>query len=105
MPSIASQLPVKFENGAEWMDIRCQCGECGKYLPDKFVRGAVRKQTNDMASVEASGVCLDCKLLTRFVYRLYADGRITGLRGDGWHTWGGKQPTLLSRLKRALGIR
>lgn len=103
MPSIASQMPVQFANGAHWYELECECRGCGKVLPEEQVRGAVVRHDR-MASIEASGVCHDCRLLTRFVYRLHDDMRITGPREDGWRTWGGQRVTLFQRLKSVFGF-
>lgn len=59
-------------------------------------------QTARMATIEASGICRDCKVLTRFLYRLHDDMRITGPGNDGWRTWGGPQSSLIQRVKRLL---
>lgn len=104
MPSLDSQMPVQFANGTQWHSLECECRSCGKVLPIRQVRGAITRQTAHMATMEAVGVCHDCKLLTRFVYRLHDDMRMTGPRQDGWHTWGGQQTGLIQRLKRLLGI-
>ena len=90
MPSIASQMPVIFPNGAQWCELECECKGCGKALPENLVRGAVVRQNEHMASIEASGVCHECRLLTRYCYRLHDDMR---------RTWGGYRPTLIQRLK------
>ena len=104
MPSIASQMPVIFSNGAQWSELECECKGCGKALPANLVRGAVVRQNEHMASIEASGVCHECRLLTRYCYRLHDDMRITGPREDGWRTWGGYRPTLIQRLKSVFEI-
>lgn len=103
MPTIASQMPVVFANGAEWHSLKCECRGCGKVLPPEQVCGAVVLQNAHMVSVEASGVCHSCRVLTRYVYRLHDDMRITGPREDGWHTWGGRSPSLFQRVMSAFG--
>lgn len=104
MPTVSSQLPVRFDNGAEWDKFKGECQGCGRELPDDALHGAVVRQTASMYSIEASGVCTDCMLLTRFVFRLYDDMRITGPRGGQWLTWGGKSKSLWSRICSALQI-
>lgn len=105
MPSIASQMPVVFANGAQWEGLQCECQGCNRVLPENDVRGAVIKQSEHMVAIEASGVCVGCNLLTRFVYRLYDDMRITGPRESGWQTWGGKKPSLLQRIRQFIRMR
>ena len=104
MPSIASQMPVQFQNGAVWEEFRAECKGCGQTLPHELVRGLLARQTPRMASIEASGVCRECKLLTRFVYRLHDDMTITGPRNGRWLTWGGKPRGWVERLRSAIGF-
>lgn len=103
MPSITSQMPIFFANGAQWSEIKGECKGCGCELPDNTVRGLIVRHTPKMVSVEAVGVCHDCKLLTRFLYRLYDDMRITGLRDGKWKTWA-PRPTVLERVRALIRI-
>lgn len=98
MPTIASQMPVEFPNGAYFSEFKGECQGCRIELPDDVVRGSVVKHTNAMFALEACGVCHDCHLVTRFIYRFHDDMTLTGQRSDGWHKWGGKKPTLLERI-------
>lgn len=43
MQSIASQLPVKFDNGTEWNDLECYCKQCAAVLRADMVRGRVSR--------------------------------------------------------------
>lgn len=104
MPSITSQMPVSFENGAQWSELKGECKGCGCELPNDAVRGHVARQTHHMVSVEAAGVCHDCKLVTRFVYRLHDDMRITGPRDGRWLTWGAKRSSWWTQLRAVLGF-
>lgn len=104
MRTIASQFPVTFDNGAVWNKLTCACRGCGETLPDDQVRGAIIRRSEHMASIEASGVCYPCNLLTRYVYRLYDDRRITGPRNGQWQTWYAKPPSVFQRIRRSLGF-
>lgn len=104
MPAISSQMPVTFENGAKWYELMGECKGCGHELPDNLVRGMVTRQTPHMVSVEAAGICHECKLVTRFVYRLHDDMKITGPRDGKWLTWGGKRPGFLTKFRAMLGV-
>jgi len=90
MPSLSSRFPVRFPNGVTWTNLTCECAGCQKPLPDDEVRGAVVPHGKHMVSIEAAGLCHDCRLITRYVYRLYDDLRITGPRHGKWLTWGGQ---------------
>lgn len=103
MPTVASQMPVEFPNGAQWHSLACECNGCHRELPEEQVRGSIVRHNEHMAALEACGLCHDCQLVTRYIYRLHDDMRITGPRDDGWHTWGGQPPSLLQRVKRAIG--
>lgn len=87
MPSIASQLPVGFENGAEWEHLTGMCNICCEEIPDDLLRGAVTKPRSDLVVVEAMGICRVCMVATPFLYRFHADMRITGICGGKWRTW------------------
>lgn len=104
MPTIASQMPVTFENGSVWDGFKGECQGCGKTLPDADLRGAVVRHGKSMAAIEASGVCRECLLLTRFVYRLHDDRRITGPRGNRWLTWELRPKGFLGRIRSIIGM-
>lgn len=87
MATIASQMPLTFDNGSIWEVFKGECNGCGQSLPDRCLRGRVIPQTPQIFSIEASGVCHECRLLTRFIYRLHDDMSITGPRADGWQKW------------------
>jgi hypothetical protein len=100
MPTVASQMPVTFSNGSSIHQFKGECSGCDCELVDDSVHGAVVKHSGSMFAVEACGVCHDCNLVTRFVYRFHDDMTITGPRGNGWHTWGGKKSTWLESLRQ-----
>lgn len=96
MPSVMSQFPVAFANNAVWEEFDGECSCCGKTLLREHVRGLVARPIPSVAVVEAAGVCGDCKLVTRFNYRLHDDMRLSGQREDGWKTWKAN-PTIWDR--------
>jgi len=65
-------------------------------------RASVAAAIVNWFAVEACGVCHDCHLVTRFVYRFHDDMTITGLRENGWNTWGGKKTTLIGYLRQLI---
>lgn len=97
MPAIAAQMPVVFENGMQWSELRGTCAGCSREIPAEHLRGAIARHNAHMAAVEAVGICFECKLLTRFVYRLHDDHRITGPRQGRWVEWRPK-PSVLEQL-------
>ena len=99
MNSITSYFPIEFSNGAVWEELDGECKSCKNTLPRTMVRGLVSRPFPNVAVVDAVGVCDECKLLTRYHFRLYDDMSITGLSGAKWETWKAK-PTIWQRLIR-----
>ncbi len=63
--------------------------------------GLVSQPFANVAVVEAVGLCHECRLVTRFMYRLHDDMRVSGLDKSGrWATWQMRksQPGVLERL-------
>lgn len=88
MPSIDSQFPVTFENGAFWKSITGHCNGCNKDIAPSLFKGRVTRPMRNVAVVEAVGVCPECKLVTEYIYRLHDDMRITGINKKGqWIVW------------------
>lgn len=87
MPTIESQFPVRFPTGSEWRQLTGTCSGCGQKLEGDRLHGAVTMQGPHTAVVDAVGVCHECKLITRYFYRLHDDSRITGLKDGQWRTW------------------
>ncbi len=101
MPSIASQFPVIFENGACWTELACACNICHKDIPPDLLRGTISRPVPSVVVVEAVGVCPDCRIATPFLYRMHDDMRITGPGKGQWQTWRPKL-SLQDRLGRWL---
>jgi hypothetical protein len=99
LPSIASQMPVRFANGACWERFDGQCKACGKDIDAARLTGKVTRPMESVATVEAVGVCPPCKLVTRFHYRLHNDMRISGPTDEGWAAWQAK-PSIFDRLRK-----
>lgn len=87
MPSLNSQMPVVFDNGSQWETLDGLCDGCNSQLSPENVTGVIVPQTPRMVAVEAIGYCPKCNLLTRYVYRLHDDMRITGPMGGQWAAW------------------
>ena len=105
MPSIASQMPVRFANGAVWSEMTGHCKSCGRLLPAEFFCGAVTRPMESVAVIEAVGACTHCKLLTQFDYRLHDDMTVTGQSDRGWARWDFRRPRgLLSRPSRLIRV-
>ncbi len=103
MPAIASQFPVQFANGAVWETLTGDCKGCSCKIEPAKLRGCVNRPYPHVAVVEAVGVCRDCKLLTRFLYRLHDDMRISGPRDGKWLEWRAKS-SLLDRLRKFVDL-
>lgn len=104
METLASNFPLPYRNGACWDSLKCLCKGCDKPLEDDLVRGIVVRHHDHMAAVEAAGVCHDCRLITRFVFRLYDDMSISAPTEKGWQTWGRKREGFFRRMIRSMRI-
>lgn len=96
MPSITSQMPIEFKNGAIWTEFTGECKFCKKDVPAELLCGSVTRPIETVAVVEAVGVCPECRIATPFLYRMHDDMRLTGPCEDGWKTWRA-EPTLWER--------
>lgn len=102
LPTIGSQMPVEFENGARWECLEGQCKGCGKLIEPSLLTGRVTRVVESVASIDAIGVCHPCALVTRFSYRVHKDMRISGMTEYGWAAWRAR-PSLIDRI-RALAL-
>lgn len=98
MPSIASRMPIVFANTSRWTEFVCSCSGCGNELPPDVVRGSITRPLETVAVVEAIGVCIGCRLCTRFLYRLHADMYISGPRNGRWVTWAPRPRSSITRV-------
>jgi len=105
MDTISSYFPIEFSNGAVWEELDGECQSCKKTLPRNKVRGLVSRPFSNVAVVEAVGVCDDCKMLTRYQFRLHDDMSVTGLSGTKWRTWKAKPSFINRMLNLILGFR
>lgn len=86
-PSIASQMPVEFPNGARFLEVTANCRPCGRIIPADLFRGIITRHSAHLITLDACGVCPSCRIATPFFYRLHDDMRITGPTDHGWRTW------------------
>jgi hypothetical protein len=98
MPSIASQMPVEFENGNRWADFEGCCARCGQDIPSEFMRGSVIRQTPHSFTIEAVGVCVCCRAGTPFLVRMHDDASVTTLSNGVWGRLERKRPSRFSWL-------
>lgn len=87
-PSIASQLPVVFENNVRFDRIDAKCVGCGEAIPAEHLRGTITRPFPSVAIMDAIGYCESCNLLSPVHYRLHSDSRLSGRAKDGrWAQW------------------
>lgn len=84
-PTVASQLPVKFNNGFSFTGMTGHCSRCNQPIADEAMFGKMLFRPNQMVEVHAIGCCTECKLATMFLYRMYDDARFMTYRNDGWY--------------------
>lgn len=78
LPELTSFFPLRFSGKAVWNEFTGQCAGCKEDILDTHLRGHVRRLDGHTFTVEASGYCPSCHLVTRFMYRLHDDMSITG---------------------------
>lgn len=84
-PTVASQLPVKFNNGFSFTGMTGHCTGCKQPIADDAMFGKMDFHPNQMVEVHAIGCCPTCKLATLFLYRMYDDARFLTYQNDGWY--------------------
>ncbi|KEX94317.1 hypothetical protein [Pseudomonas sp. 7-41] len=104
MSSIASQLPVRFENKTAWHVFAGECRGCNQTIPDEHLRGAVTRTAQWCFTIEASGYCPECRSITRFLLRLHDDLTASGPMNGLWQTWKPKRKAGFAWLLRFLKL-
>lgn len=74
MPSIASQLPVRFDNGYILENFEGRCCNCETPIKPDSLHGSVVQQIQSTATIEAVGLCDRCKIAVPFIMRVRDDG-------------------------------
>ncbi len=101
MAPIESHFPIRYKNNNSWTELRGCCNGCGREITAGALRGMVSRPTDSVAIVDAVGVCVECKLLTRFFYRLHDDMRITTIRNGKWVAFK-TNPSFMDRVRNVL---
>lgn len=83
-PGIDSLLPIKFKNGHTIEDLDCRCDLCGSRIPTQRVRGMLHAIIDNVVTLDAASVCLDCNALSRQICRFRHDGTYDILFGTEW---------------------
>ncbi|BEV71784.1 MULTISPECIES: hypothetical protein [unclassified Paludibacterium] len=76
-PSVDSQLPVVFDNGARFGQLMGECLFCKTPLRRHALRGQVTRTAGNLYAIRAIGICISCRNLTKFNYRLNDNLTIT----------------------------
>lgn len=88
MASLDERLPFIFPRSSFRIDVFSgECTGCGRKLSGPNLRGMIRLDFENVATLDAIGNCVDCGFFSRFRYRLHDDGAITGLRDGRWCRW------------------
>jgi hypothetical protein len=80
MPTVASQMPLRFDNGTTCSTIAGQCDACGHQMDANVLRGRLVSQSPQVIVLEAAGTCPRCDGRSLFDYAIHDDGRIERLR-------------------------
>ncbi len=88
LPTIGSQFPLRFTNGAVWNTFTGHCAKCNGTISGPYLRGRVHVPFGETYVLEAWGLCGPCNLLTRYEYRLLPDMSMVGRDKNGdWAIW------------------
>lgn len=83
-PSIESQLPISFGKELTWHKIDFICNICGEELKPQTVHGTITSLIPSVQTLEAIGICRNCKLLIPFSFRFRDDGAIEYMQDGTW---------------------
>lgn len=83
-PRLDKVLPLTSPCTTVIQDLDCECPSCNKPIPAGAVAVDVTRPLPTVLSVNAIGVCPDCRLMTRFLMRFRQDGSWDSLRGKNW---------------------
>lgn len=94
-PTVASQLPLRFEGGPTWTEVHGRCASCKRRLEGEDLRGEVtalrdegyRTSEVKLYYMDAQGYCDRCRLVTPFRYGMTRDSRLIGVVRRGGKTW------------------
>ena len=82
-PAVITQLPIMFETGLQLLELTGQCAGCKRLIHNDLFRGRVNTGFRGVAVVEAVGVCKQCKLVTRFLFRFKKDATYETINDQG----------------------
>ena len=87
MPSIADQMPIRFEGTDFIIDhANGECQRCKKAIPNHDFRGQITRAVPSIVTIEARGLCRNCNLVTAFRFRVNHHGDFSQLIGHEWCT-------------------
>lgn len=84
--SISSQLPVVFDTGFKFTEVKGSCASCQQEFGEQRFNGRVTRPTKHVADIFAVGHCEHCNIFTEARLRVYDDYRFAQLRTEGWRT-------------------
>jgi hypothetical protein len=99
LPSIDSQLPFVFPKTKYTMtELHGACSHCGTDLRGEVLRGRlVLTEDKKTAHMQAIGLCMHCRLFTRFHYSFHDDRSVSRTAENGSvERWENKPPEIES---------
>jgi hypothetical protein len=98
MDAIQQQLPIRYKNGATWTEFSGICLGCDCPIEPENLHGQISQIIDSVVTIEAVGMCIPCRALTGFHYRLHDDMSISDPRGRRWNM----RSSFKNRLFRAM---
>lgn len=103
-PTIISQLPLEFPNGAKLETYRGRCKVCDQPIEANMLHGVIKQPTSKVYTIEAAGICVPCRTITDFNHRVRDDLSLEWIDENG--RWVNRKPRagLKTRIFKLLGI-
>ena len=105
LPTIESQLPLVFESGAAFSELKGGCEECKVSFEPDNLRGEIVRKDSNTAHMEAYGLCTCCNNVSPLFYELSGEKgelSISGYRQGQWSKWLGKPFDYMKKFRDSL---
>lgn len=112
LPELSSFFPLVFASGGQWTWFSGICGNCGRELSGRYLRGEVDRSAEDSyRSIRYSfemrgvGLCESCNKLTTYTYALHDDMTLSGIspRTGEMSLWRSRPDWFRNLLRKVFG--
>ncbi len=103
-PTIVSQLPLDFPNGASLQEYRGRCKVCDEPIEDHMLRGLITHPVSKVYVIEAVGLCTPCRTVTEFNHRVRDDLSLEWINEKGVWIRRAPRANLKTKLLKLIGL-